>query len=883
MPIKYSFSKMSSPGSRRLMEYDPAILRLTRRLCKAAEYHEGKKGRVAMPELCRAVEADLGLVLNPTSAPAAGPFKRLMDAGALVRFRLREAPGAGFQDTGGGAYTYRVTDLDTVHVGVLLQCARAHTNPALEVRPGRKKSDDREVLEVKSTKDMETAVRSLVEHIFPWAKAKRGRTAAENKSSYDDALRRLDSTYMTWADGTGANGAGDWAILENEAKTAFAHLEKETQNKYIGSLRTLFDLGATHGYLLRRTLNGAPRTFLPTAWAEALNAWHTAFCATEHHNRSIGTAQLSRIMGALADTFSGALEGINPMALTEDQTRRFMTHFVAQLAADQIITKHQRSCVLATLRGLVSAGIFADVDIKAFDGRRKRSRKNAFPADVMRAIAEMFGNEKRLGGEVDYEIFLGLGKGRFFQAQVLVAGKSEVNRLSLPYLINWYTVLDTIERKRLGMKSVNAAARERIRGTGGLSGLTWVTESVEQHLELIGMYIGYLVRHHDLDLAGDWDASDVFTIEYLDAFIRAVDKHGWTSERRALDLIKNVSMYASPCWESGAVKMQRVASADNLQRLADYANGRGTLDGDTGTFDGLTLFKNRKILWAKEAAQLVDRMAAKSAAVQKAYEEAMGETYAYIGMLKIRNATISRFCREVAVERGLCNDGVVYVGEKAVLSAIEQRVITLTSTEFSIMRNLVMWGDGLVDPNRRKTVSQLDHTHRIENVRGELWAQVPAELMKVRRNGNHDLLLGTRDDVGVFTYRFDLWDAYKVAHRVHFGDVECAVMYPRTGTGKSTDPEDHRLAVATVTGIYRRVLEYGAAELKVDASIITSVPGASTSHAHRHAVASFMVGQDELDLARRMLHHAGVDLLLKVYARSRRPKSASGVLARVAA
>lgn len=865
------------------MEYDPAILRLTRRLCREAEYDHGKRGRVAMAELCERVKEDLGLVLKPVSAPAAGPFKRLLDAGELVRFPLREAPGAGFQGTGGGAYTYRVADLDTVHIGTLLNCARAHTNEALVLRPGRRRSDDRDVVEVRSTKDIETAVRKLVEHVFPWATPKRGRTAVENNTAYEDALRRIDSTYLTWAEGAGANGAGDWAILENEAKAAFAHLGKETQNKYIGALRTLLNLGATHGYLLRTIAHGVGRTFLPTAWAEALKTWNVAVRATEHYSRSMGTAQLSRIMGALADTFQNAVDSIDPLSLTEAQTQHFITHFLPRLAADQTISKHQRSVVLATLRGLVSAGIFADVDLKAFDTRCKRLRKNAFRADVMREIAEMFGSEKRLGGKVDYAIFLRLGAGRFFQIEIMEDGKPLVNRLSLPYLINWYTVLDTIERKRLGMKSVNAVAREKVRGTGGLSGLTWVTESVEQHLELIGMYLGYLVRHHDLNLDGDWDASDVFTIEYLDAFMGAVDQHRWTTKKRALDLIKNISMYASPCWESGAVKMQRSTVADDLQRLADYANGRGTLDDDTGTFDGLTLYKNRKSLWAKEAAQLVDRMAAKSAAVQKAYEDAMGEKYAYVGMLKIRNAAISRFCREVGAERGLRDEAGIGVSETAVLRAIKEGAIILTSTEFSVMRNLVMWGDGLADPNRRKTVSQLDHNHRVENVRGELWAQVPAELMKVRRNGNHDLLLGTRDDVGVFSYRFDLWDAYKVAHRAYFGGAECDVMYPRTGTGDSADPEGYRLAVSSITGIYRRVLEYGAAELNVDASIITSVPGASTSHAHRHAVASFMVGHDELDLARRMLHHAGVDLLLKVYARSRRPKSASGVLGRVAA
>ena len=45
-----------------MVEYDPAILRLSRMLCRSAEYDQTRRGRVTMPELCAEVEKTLGLV-----------------------------------------------------------------------------------------------------------------------------------------------------------------------------------------------------------------------------------------------------------------------------------------------------------------------------------------------------------------------------------------------------------------------------------------------------------------------------------------------------------------------------------------------------------------------------------------------------------------------------------------------------------------------------------------------------------------------------------------------------------------------------------------------------------------------------------------------------
>lgn len=805
-----------------------------------------------MTEICTAVEEELGVAL--TSRAEAGPLRRLLNDGRLVRYPVLEGVDGLFSTA--GSYTYRTPDVDEINLEVILDLARANINPKLELKSGRKSTasahGSRKVLEVKGAQlaMIETAVRGLVEHLVPSSRPQPKDTPEQKHARHVAGLRAITAHQLVWAEGAGAHGTGDWAILA-DAEAAFREVEKNSRHRYVGAIRTLLDLAATHGYLLRQEVHGASRTFLPTAWAAALGEWSRLVQQSQHWNRSGGTAQLSRIMAALAELYMHSLEDVDPLRLTQKQSQSFGRFFAARLAADRKISQHHRAATLAMLRALMDVGVMKPVALNQYDRRRTTGRKNAFDCTVYKAIAKEFDMRTR-DLSANYGLFRKLGSGKFFDPE---------NPYSLPRLVDWYTLRLAQHRKEKEMGAIDSFPRERVRGSGGLSGRPWSKASLELHLELLGMYLGYVVRYHGVDLNGTVDARHLFTEKLLTGFVDAVHTDGWTTAKRAHDIIYHVSLYCSPCWESAAVAEGEdgAGDADRFQRLADYAAGRGTRSA-TG-WDGLTLHSSQGEVWGLGQDANVETQRLRAEQVQSAYEEAMGEQYAYIAMLRLRNAMIRRYAREMGV------DGLVQLR-----CAIESGNRRLSVNEFVTLRDIRMWADALAAPNRRETIAAMDVSEFRETRNGHLWVEVPARKMKVTRNGDYKLKVGTRGATGDARYRMDLRDAYDVARRQFLRGTQTEVLYVSTQDGREVE-DPHRLAAGSITTCFRRILEYGAEELGIDVGPILALNGLASSHAHRHAAASYFVAMNEQELARKMLHHKGMDTLLEVYARGKSDRS----------
>ena len=809
-----------------------------------------------MTEMCDEVRGQLGVEL--VSRGEAGPLKRLQDDGAIARFSVKEGR-AEFQAP--PCYTYRVTDLDDLTMFAVLELARRQVNPDLKLRAGRKSTSgghaSREVLEVNDSQLelIQQALKKLVAYLVPRCRPRAGDTREQAEERILEGLRMIGSDVLIWQDGAGAHGLGDWAVLSEMAE-ACRGLEQNTIDRYVGAIRTLLDLAATHGFLLRRDVHGGQRTFLPASWTKALAHWDQVVRESAHRHRAAGTAQLSRIMAGMAEHFGANMGDVDPCRLTKEQSESFARRFKAVLDSETRLTTHQRSTTLSTLRALMDADVLHQVDITAYDRRRIRGRKSAFEAGTIKAIAREFDAATRKA-RADYGLFAALGSGPFLDPK---------NGYSLPHLIDWYTLTSSRHRERKGLSAVNSFPRENVRGSGGLSGRPWTEATVHHHLELIGTYLGFVSRYHGIDLDSDVDARELFTKDLLVEFVDAVEEDDWTSEKRALDIIYHISLYTSPCWEAVALREEDQDQADAFQALSDYAAGRGTL-GQTG-YNGLTLHKSQRADWGIASngdSHVGQRRRARE--VQKAYEKATGEQYAYVGMLRIRNAGIRRFCHQMGV------------------NSLEELTVqieagrSLSVTDFTTLRDLLIWSDGLAAPNRRKTVSLLDKADRHEKPNGELWATIPVKKMKVKRNGDYELLMGRRGNVGIMGYRFDLWDCYE-AGRLRFLDgTQTDVMYISTRSAEREEGERYRLAPGTVSGLYTNVLRYGAEELGVDISPILALDGLASSHAQRHAAASFMVAHNRHELARRMLHHKGLAILLAVYADGAQADSAESVMA----
>lgn len=819
-----------------------------------------------MREIAEAIEKKHGVELRPQ--PDAGPLKRLVDDGRLQRFPVREDVDGKFQGNGGGAYTYRVTDLDQLTLFTIWEAAQENVVPKgeLQLSEGRKSTAaghaSRQVLAVheEQLRTMRAALKKLIHHLVPASRPSEGDRREEEWALVVHGMRQIDASRMVWAEGAGAHGHGDWALLADVDEAA-RDLSHDSRHKYVGVMRTLLDLGATHGYLIPQEVHGAERKYLPAAWAEALGHWEEIVRASPHFYRSQGTAHLSRIMASLAEFFEGSLDQVDPMALTEKQSRTFGRYFASRLKANERISRHHRSATLAALRALMAAGVMAQVDVTEYDRRRIDGRKSAFAADAIRAIAREFSADNRKL-DADYSLFRMLGTGAFFRPE---------EPYGLPRLVDWFTLRSTRHRRRKNLKAINCYPREALRGTGGLSGRPWVEQSIEYHLELLGIYLGYLTRHVGIDLNGDVDARHLFTLACLDGFIDAVDQDAWTSPDRALEVIKHASLYCSPCWETSAISEGDDSAADQFQAVADYANGRGLRD-QNGEHDGLTVYQSQAEEWglARGDKARIEAMRRRATQVQRVYEAVSGKHYAYLAMLRIRNASIERYCREMAVS-----------SLEELRQLIESGKRVLTRTEFCRLRDLTLYGDSLAAPHRRATISALDLSDYHETSGGVLWMEVPSEKLKVASNGDYELKLGSRNcKPNPASYRFDTRDCYLAARRQWLKEDRTEAMFISAGK-ENKDGDPYRLAPSSITGLYAEVLRYGAKRLEWDVSPILALDGVSGGHAIRHAVGSYFVAQEKPELARRMLHHRGLDTLLRVYGAARTDTSAEDALAGV--
>ncbi len=817
-----------------------------------------------MTDILAAVSEEFDVELK--SRHQAGPLRRLLDDGMLEKYPVLEGVDGKWQN--GAAYTYRVPDLDDVSLRAVWEVAALHIVPKeeLALEPGRKSTaighDSRRVLAVHEgqMRAIRAAATKTVEHMIPSSRRRPDDTNDEAWARILDGMSQIDAPHLVWAEGGGAHGAGDWAIL-GEVENATRSLTPSSRHKYVGAIRTLLDLGASHGFLLQKDVHGAPRSYLPTAWAQTLKKWGRIVRESPHSRRVQGTAHMSRIMAALADFFRDKLDSVDPMRLTGEQSTAFGKYYSARLSADQTITSHHRSCTLAALRALMDAGVMSAYPITAFDRRRITGRKSAFDTPSFTAIAREFCCDSRKL-DADYGLFAALGTGAFLDPG---------NPYSLPQLIDWYTLQAARHRRARKFGKINGFPRESVRGTGGLSGRPWTAPTIEFHLELLGIYLGWVSKYKGIDLDGDADARTLFSIDLLDEFLDAVDQDCWTTPNRALNVIVHTSLYCSPCWEAVALAEGDEEAADHFQRVSDYANGRGGMV-EPGRYDGLTAYESQAQEWDLGSGNRasIARSKAQARAVQRAYEMASGLPYAYLAMLGIRNAAIKRFCRD----RGIAN-------LKVLRREIERGETMLSNGEFCLIRDITVLGLGLAAPHRRATVSALDRSDFYETSEGVLWTKVAGNKFKVSKNGVFELKLAHRAaEVGDMGFRWDLWDCYDVCRsaRLETSDSDALILtsVPGKSTRKTRDPL--RLEPDSISVLYTRVIEYGAHELGWDISPIRELAAGSTGHALRHAVGSYFVARDMHELARRMLHHRGLDTLLQVYGAGKTDLSAEDAM-----
>lgn len=835
----------------KFLEWDAPIRRLIRRMCRELEADPIRRGRVDLNEIAERVEKDLGVALPRRTMNASGPIQRLVDSGAVARFQVLEK-GREFGN-GGGSYRYRATDIDEINLATLWDLADSCVSEEKKGRPGRRSTselgDTREVLEI--SKSQRDKIRLMCERVVlsevPSARPAPGETSAERSRKIREGMKRIGAETFMWNSTAGANEAGDW---ESFIKVVRKAAPESLLSQDIGSARTLCDLAATHGFLVRTELHGGKRMFLPASWGGPIGEWLLRVKEAGLAQRSLGSWPYLYIMSAMAECFAPQLARIDPLCLDKDQSATFARYLRSLLDNDASLTGHRRSAVLACLRNLSGVGILHDIPITDFDRRRIDGRKSAFENGAIKALAKKFGMECK-ARDRDYTLFQQLGPGPFFNPK---------KPYSLPHLVDFFTLRGTA-RTRRGLPAANCFPRAQIRRAGGKSGTLWRSPTLHIHLELLGTYLGYVEHYHEVDLSVA-DARTIFTRELLEDFVDAVDDDEWTTPYRALDILYHVSLYCSPCWETQAIEEGDSAAADHFAALADFAAGRGTRNPRTEIYDGLTLYDTQKSAWGQDSDQVEDQKK-RALLVRDSYQEVFGIDYAYDAMILVRDAALARLAEDLAVPSI----------EELMAQIVDGR--RLGYSDCKLIRDIAMWADSLAAPLRNRAIRFQTLGMRTERSDGRLQLSIPKTLMKVP-HADYEIQLGHRGREPQDGYSFLLYDLYGLARPfILNGDSTDYYFVGRDG-GALAAP----LSSGTVTRCFREVIEYASAWLDVDPTPITSRAGLSGSHPIRHAVGSFFVGHDQPETARLLLHHKGYDQLLKVYAAPSRDVSASAARAR---
>lgn len=816
------FMLQAPPNSARI---DDEVLIIVRRLCRAAETDPVMLGRCTLAAIEQEMVCSAGIDLK--SGTDAGPLKRLIERGDLACFAVREGCGNAFQ--GGHQYTYRASNLDEVTLYALLRFAETCVDRDNEPRRrGRRPAADPDGRRVYA---LSTAQFRKIKAMAHRVALHRFRGCGVDSPEIRDArlvraLKAVGIDLFQWDPTAGPGNLGDWgpfleAVREASTDSLLA------QN--VGSARTLLDLAATHGILLTTERHGGERLFIPASWSEALPGW----IAAAGSPRWVGTGPFSHIMSIVAEVLQHEFADVDPMVLSQEQTKRVLEVAVPRWHTDGTVSKATRTARNRALRDLMRAGILAEAPLAA---PVRSPRKNAFSTPQYEALAAAFGSEVRSKKD-ESALWQAIGTGPLFDPK---------HPYSIPRIVDHFTITGR-ERRRRGMRAINSFPREACRRGSGLSGRPWKSATLGMHMEILGVYLGFCVAYHDIDL-GVADVRDVFTIELVESFMDVVEEDDWTTHGTLLKFLANLTMYCSPFLEAAALEQGDIELADRWQRLSDLTGGRGAYDPNTATHDGSSYLREL----SEDGPAPHERARREAIKIQRAYHEALKCEYAYVGMVRVLEGAVTAVCRNLRVE-----------SLAEVASQIRGgRVLAIT--DLVDLRALVQWNDALSAPMRRRAIRYQTLSMRRE-VNGILEVTIPKHLMKVQHS-DYEIRLGHRAAPG---FMFDLWDLYTmgggVRHQLLGGHMSDLVLPGPTGG---------LLCAEIISNMPKRVLRLAAAYMRFDAEALIRQPRVAGIHAFRHAAGSYFVGRNEAETARLLLHHTGYDTLLKTYAAPGRDRNA---------
>lgn len=214
--------------------------------------NDSATGRWELKELEERIWEEFGSEID--LRPERDPLRSLLMGGQILRFEA-------------GRYTEYTTPVEGMTRLTLLDLvreAKRQKDPDHVARPGSDPADERrcEALTESQFSHIRTACNRLGRHVSGEPR--------DRGQEFHPALAEIGSEYFVWNPEAGRRSKGDWKKLLDLVREAAPAC---STSQYVGSVRKLMNLAATHGWIARTPLHDPHYAPIPADWSELYNDW----------------------------------------------------------------------------------------------------------------------------------------------------------------------------------------------------------------------------------------------------------------------------------------------------------------------------------------------------------------------------------------------------------------------------------------------------------------------------------------------------------------------------------------------------------------------------------------------------------------------------------
>lgn len=784
-------------------------------------------GRWSLPEVKERVHDELGIEVD--LRPSGEPLRSLIATGEIVRFEAGRCT----------EYTTPVVGMTQLSLLALIRKAAGEVDPAHEAPRGSRSADDRavEVLTESQFQHITTACNRLGYHLSGQRRA-RG-------EEYHPELASIGSEYFVWHPDAGRRSKGDWKKLLDLVREASP---PSSTSQYVGSVRRLLDLAATHAWIARTPAHDRNYAPIPTDWAPLYNRWRDELLG-----------QHDQLKAGLMELFEACYRYDQPSpakadweALIPRLERRFRVNDVPS---------GERGVVRRTYRVAHAAGLLTGPD---WDGRDYVHQGSAalVPRGARRIVAELYGKDGNQRG------ILEALEGR------LVPWPDEWRRypglVEGPYgLRQWlhYGTVPPSKTDKMGMRDRGLYPRDSVRDSSGKSDDGWAIGTVGMRLEEICHCAGWMADEYNIDWS-QADLRDLLDEDRLRGYKSFVEEDTEAGHKTTLKRFGTLARMASPYLEWVALDNGDDQVADRAAYLSKLISSPDSkVDGG----------KSWMARWRSEQdGDRIERLKRVAKRVERTWTRS--NQVASCAYIQLRRVLAGRL--ELLEE----DFGPLAAQAAAIRSGSER--VTLGGVTFGRLnrswarrvRDLIYWADQVIVPLRVGTSVRLDRKDRIENAG---FTHLRARIHERKRKPDSPIWFRPNYYHGDGGYPVDLYRLYVMdqgarevlltlpngrtlrtkAHYVH--DMRGQAKHPR----KSPDTFRSLTRRVVKTLLKRRpAILSPEQENPITFEELNGPNAVLATHMFRHAYARYWVReQDDLHTASAYLDHRDYKMLLEVY------------------